>query len=108
MKFVFRVTTFLPFEALPAVKTAVSAAGGAAFGVYSDVFWTSAGVEQFRPLPGAKPSFGSIGQVAEVASHQLVFSVPKDEQLLERVLEALRRAHPWEEPVIFIDETRVK
>jgi hypothetical protein len=72
------------------------------------VLWRSSpGVEQFRPLANAKPTFGKIGELSEQPSVQLIFTVPRDERLLFDLLAAVAQAHPWEQPVILVEEALV-
>lgn len=105
---VYRISCYLPPESLSAVKAAISRAGGATLGDYEEVFWVSAvGTEQFRPTGGASPTSGEAGKLSELPSVQMVFSLPRSESLLDRVLHAIRESHPWEEPVIYIDETQI-
>ncbi|MFV0244334.1 MAG: hypothetical protein ACK5IB_04850 [Qingshengfaniella sp.] len=37
---------------------------------------------------------------------RLEFSLPRDERILDTVLDAILRAHPWEHPVINVSEQR--
>lgn len=104
---VFRLTTFVPPPHEEAVRAAITAAGGATYGRYRGVFWTSGpGIEQYEPLAGSNPTSGTIGQVSYGASSMVLCLVEHDEALLDRVVAALRSAHPWEEPAIFIDACR--
>ena len=101
---VYRLTTFVPPPHEPAVRAAIALAGGATYGRYRGVFWTSGpGVEQYEPLEGSHPVSGTIGQVSYGASSMVLCLVERDDALLARVIEALRAAHPWEEPAIFVD-----
>lgn len=104
---VFRLTTFVPPPHEAAVRAAIAEAGGATYGRYRGVFWTSGpGIEQYEPLAGSHPVSGTIGEVSYGASSMVLCLVEHDEGLLARVIAALRAAHPWEEPAIFVDECR--
>jgi len=105
----YRVTTFVPPEQLEEVLEAVEAVYPLYFGRYDrSVWWSSPGIEQFRPLEGSRPSIGALGQVQRVATVRVEFALPLDEGLLARVLdEALLPTHPWQEPAVFVDETCV-
>ena len=69
--------------------------------------WTSApGEEQFRPLPGAVPAQGKVGELECGATVRLEFSIPRDPARLRHVLEqGVYLHHPWEVPAIFVDES---
>lgn len=107
---VYRVTVFTPAEkedAVSAIQKAVSEAGGAIYGNYTDVFWSTEGTEQFTPLADSSPTVGKEGETTKKRSVQIVFSVGDDKSLLEKVIDEIRRVHPWkDEPVIYVDDCR--
>lgn len=63
---------------------------------YSEVFFQSAGEGIFKPLPGANPAIGTIGELARVSEVKLESILP--ERLVDRAVKALKKAHPYEEP----------
>jgi hypothetical protein len=103
----YLVTTFVPPAHVDAMIEALAAEVGLVFGPYDQSAWWSApGVEQFRPLPGASPTTGSIGVTERVPTVRLEFAIPCDEDLLHRALEiGIRAHHPWQEPAVFVQET---
>ena len=106
----YRVTTFVPPEALESVLEAIEReAEPLRFGSYEGwAWWSAPGIEQFRPLGGADPTVGKVGEIERVPSVRLEFALPREPEVLERVLErGLIPAHPWEEPVVFVDETLI-
>ena len=105
---IYRVTTFVPPDHLESLLDAIAREGDLPrFGPYERwAWWSTPGVEQFRPLDGATPRTGEPGRLERVPSVRLEFALPLDPEVLERVLTAgLIPAHPWEVPVIFVDET---
>ncbi len=85
----YRVSVQVPPEHVQAVQDGICAVEPLRGGHYDRVLWIDAvGEEQFRPLPGANPAYGSIGEVAKVASVRLVFTLPRDPQRLARVIRA--------------------
>jgi hypothetical protein len=99
------ITVFVPTEAVEVLTEAVFATGAARYGNYTNVLWKSGpGIEQFTPLEGSSPTLGQIDKAETNASIQLMFSIPRDQKLLERILAVTREFHPWEEPVIYVDE----
>jgi hypothetical protein len=101
------VTVFAPPEAVSEIQKAVSDAGGAIYGNYADVFWSGKGTEQFTPLADASPTVGKKGETTKEPSVQIVFSIEKDESLLERILDEIHRVHPWKDkPVMYVDDSQ--
>jgi hypothetical protein len=103
---VYRVTTFVPPEHLEALLAGITRAVPLRHGDYDSVaWWWAAGTEQFRPLPGSNPTHGRVGQTERVATVRLELSIPREPELLAKLLdEGLVPHHPWEEPAVFVDE----
>ena len=91
-----KLVVFVPSDALTAVSNAVTAAGAGAIGDYDQCTFTSTGTGSFRPLPGAEPTLGEVGLVQQVDETRLETVLPRHRR--QPVLEALRVAHPYEEP----------
>jgi len=106
---IYRVTTFVPPESVDTLLEGVEREVPLRYGLYDRAAWWSAvGVEQFRPLPGARPTFGEVGRTERVPTVRIEFVIPRDPELLTRVLSlGLIPNHPWQEPAIFVDETEV-
>ncbi|QTJ56291.1 Nif3-like dinuclear metal center hexameric protein [Dolosigranulum pigrum] len=64
---------------------------------YTDVYYESSGTGHFTPTAGADPAIGTVGEAEQTAESRLEFLVNESE--LSTVLQALRGAHPYEEPV---------
>lgn len=103
---VYRITTFVPPDRLDGLLEGVARVVPLVYGHYDRAAWWSAeGVEQFRPLPGARPTVGRENETSRVASIRVEFAIPRDPALLERLLsQGLVPNHPFEEPAVFIDE----
>lgn len=55
------------------------------------------GTAQFMPCEGAKPNIGAIGELSRVEETKVeVLCVGRD--VMEGAVDALKRAHPYEEP----------
>ena len=87
---------FVPEADVESVKDAVFAAGAGRLGDYEQCSWQTAGTGQFRPLAGADPHIGEVGTVERVAEFRVETLV--EENVIEAVINALRQAHPYEEP----------
>lgn len=91
-----KLAFFVPASHVEAVKGAVLAAGGGRIGAYDSCTWQTLGQGQFRPLSGSQPFLGQTG-VVEVVEEWKVELVVADE-LIEPVVAALKRSHPYETP----------
>jgi dinuclear metal center YbgI/SA1388 family protein len=90
-----KLVTFVPEPEADAVLDAIAAAGAGRLGDYDRCAFRVSGTGTFRPLPGADPHLGSIGDVEVVAEQRLEAVVPK--RLVGVVVRALVAAHPYEE-----------
>lgn len=91
-----KLVVFVPVEHTERLVDALAAAGAGRIGDYERCAWTTDGVGTFRPLSGASPSVGVVGRVEAVPETRVEMVVPT--QLRRGVVEALRAAHPYEEP----------
>lgn len=104
---VYRITVFVPPADLDALKAGILSVDDLAMGHYREVMWISApGLEQFRPDQAASPALGQAGELSAAPTVRLEFSIPRDAQRLQRVLqEGVHAHHPWEVPAVFVDES---
>lgn len=91
-----KLVVFVPTASRDALLDALAAAGAGAVGDYDRCAWTTTGTGTFRPLPGAVPTVGWVGEVAVVAEDRLELVLPRARR--SAVVAALRAAHPYEEP----------
>ena len=84
------------------VKQSLFAAGAGSIGDYRECAWQVSGTGQFRPLDGANPAVGTVGQLESVAEDRVEVVAPRS--LRSSVLTALRSAHPYEEPAYDVFE----
>ena len=92
----YKLSFFVPDEALESVKQAVFKAGAGRIGNYDCCSWQTLGQGQFRPLEGSNTHIGSHNQV-ETVDEWKVELVCEDE-LLHKAVAAMKQAHPYEEP----------
>lgn len=92
----YKLGVFVPASHLDQVKAALFAAGAGRIGNYDSCCWQTLGQGQFRALEGSHPYIGQKGKVETVQEYrvELVCEV----NVLKAALEALRKAHPYEEP----------
>jgi dinuclear metal center YbgI/SA1388 family protein len=78
----------------PVLEALFRFSGG--FGNYRDCSFRSPGIGTFRPLEGARPFIGETGKRESVAEHRVEVLLCRND--LAAALQALRKAHPYEEP----------
>jgi dinuclear metal center YbgI/SA1388 family protein len=91
-----KLVAFVPVDAADKVREAVTGAGAGALGAYDSCTFSVVGEGRFRPLPGAAPVVGSVGEEEVVTEVRVEAVYPRP--LRQQVVEALRRSHPYEEP----------
>lgn len=92
----YKLTVFIPEEALVTVKAALFAAGAGQIGNYSDCCWQVLGEGQFRPLAGSNPHIGTQDNIETVKEWRVEMVVSTDK--IDAVIQALKQAHPYETP----------
>jgi dinuclear metal center YbgI/SA1388 family protein len=96
----YKLVVFVPPESLAQVSNAVFAAGAGAIGNYSDCGFSTDGTGTFLPLDGSKPAIGKKGQLEKVLEIRFETIVPVEN--LDKVVAAMRKAHPYETPAFDI------
>jgi hypothetical protein len=91
-----KLVVFVPADALDAVRDAVFAAGAGGIGGYERCSWYTEGTGTFLGGEGTDPTVGERGREERVPELRLETVFPGDRH--DAVVEALRRAHPYEEP----------
>ncbi|KAJ5217270.1 hypothetical protein N7468_010278 [Penicillium chermesinum] len=96
----FTLVFFAPSSAVAGCKKAIFAAGAGRYpgpGNYTECCWTARGMGQFRPGDAANPNIGKVGQLEEVEEVR-VETLCVGEDIARKAVEALKSAHPYEEP----------
>ncbi len=93
-----KVVVFVPAAAAAELHAAMAAAGAGSIGRYDSCAFLSTGEGLFRPLAGARPAIGTPGKLERVPEIRL--EMIAGEAQLPAVLDAIRRAHPYEMPAI--------
>lgn len=97
-----QLVTFVPTEHTSAVVDALADAGAGTVGDYDRCHFTVAGTGSFRPLQGSSPFIGATDQITEVTENRVEMVLPRGRRAA--VVEALLRAHPYEEPAWHVTE----
>ena len=92
----------VPPSDVDTVKKALFDAGAGEIGNYRDCAFDIEGTGQFTPVEGADPTDGEIGQTYRAAEVRVEFVAPA--RLRRPLIDALRAAHPYEEPAFDILE----
>ena len=97
MKYI-QITVNTPIKDGEKVSKAMSDPGAGEYGQYSNCSFYTKGIGYSLPNEGANPSIGEVGKV-ELIEEERILTFCKEEDL-ENVIEAVRRVHPYEEPLI--------
>ena len=92
----YKINFFVPENAAEVVKAAMFAVGAGKIGNYEQCSFETFGTGQFKPLLGAKPFIGTIGEVLKVK--ELKVEIVCDDHCLKNVILAMKAYHPYEMP----------
>ena len=93
-----KIVVYVPSENADKVREALAESGCGKMGNYDFCSFSLKGVGRFRPLKGANPAIGTVDEIEEVGEERIETICRKDD--LEKVKAAVKRVHPYEEPVI--------
>lgn len=91
-----KVVAFVPAGDAGVLRDALARAGAGAIGDYDHCTFSTSGQGRFRPLEGANPTVGAVGDVEVVDEVRLESVLPRSRR--SAVIRALLAAHPYEEP----------
>ncbi|WP_312856045.1 Nif3-like dinuclear metal center hexameric protein [Nocardioides stalactiti] len=87
---------FVPSDAAAPVRAALAEAGAGTIGDYDFASFSTTGEGRFRPLEGATPMIGTVGEIETVAEVRIEVVLAR--HLRTQVVAAMLAAHPYEEP----------
>ena len=90
-----KIAVFTPPEALEKVGAALWQAGAGKIGNYDEASFRARGTGTFRPLPGANPYSGTLGERKEADEFRLEVIVAVER--VDAAIAAMIAAHPYEE-----------
>ena len=93
-----KLEIFIPEAYLPALQRALQEADAGHIGKYDCCLSYSRVTGCWRPLEQAKPYLGSIGEIS--AEPELKVEAVCRTERADETVEAVKRVHPYEEPVI--------
>lgn len=91
-----KLTVYVPATHVELVKDALFAVGAGQIGLYDRCAWQVLGEGQFRPLAGANPFIGTLGETELVPEYRVEMVL--ESAHLSACLAALKLAHPYEVP----------
>ena len=97
-----KVVTFVPHEHADSIRAALAAAGAGRIGDYDSCTFSTPGEGRFRPLDGADPMIGTIGEIATVPEVRVEVVLGSHQR--REVVAAMLAAHPYEEPAYDVVE----
>ena len=92
----YKICVYVPENSVESVKQALFDAGAGRIGNYDSCCWQTSGTGQFRPLENSNPAIGSQGTVEQVV--EMKVELVCEDKLVRSAIEAMRSAHPYEEP----------
>jgi len=91
-----KLEVYVPTAQLKDVQTALWAAGAGGIGHYENCSFNSTGKGTYKPIEGANPHVGTIGEQEEDYEEKLEVIFPS--HLIGRVVSAMLAAHLYEQP----------
>ena len=91
---------YVPEEYAETVKNKVFEAGAGRLGDYENCCWQTLGEGQFRPVQGAMPFIGEQNRLERLKEFKVEMICQSNE--LKAVVQALKKAHPYEEPAFHV------
>ena len=93
------ITTVSP-DAADNVLNAIALAGGGQVGNYTHCAFTTSGDGRFKATDDATPHVGQAGAINREPEIRIETFCPRNNA--KSVVDAIRAAHPYEEPVIYV------
>lgn len=92
----YLLTLYIPQSHNESVKQALFDAGAGKFNHYDQACWQTLGDGQFRPLENSNAFIGKPGVLENLPEYKVEVIV--QDEYIHAVVEALKQAHPYEEP----------
>jgi hypothetical protein len=92
---IIKLVVYVPSEDEEEVRLALGKAGAGRIGNYDYCSFISEGTGHYRPLKGTKPYKGKIGEIEDADEYRIETVCYECD--LPKILQAMRKAHPYEE-----------
>lgn len=97
----YTLTFYVPTTHTTTVLSAVHSTGAGSYPLYDQCAFLTPGTGTFRPLKGATPAIGSVGDVERVQEDRVeIFCLGRE--CAVRAVEKLIEAHPYEQVAYFV------
>ena len=93
-----KLEIFIPQDHAMKLADALSEIGVGVIGTYDHCVALTAVRGFFRPMEGANPFEGTIGEISEVAEYKMEVNCKRE--LVEDAIKVIKSAHPYEEALI--------
>ena len=90
-----KIVTYVPIANADEVREAIAEAGGGRLGKYTHCTFSIKGLGRFKPEKGANPHIGEVGKLEAVEEERI--EVTCDTKVVNSVIAAIKRVHPYEE-----------
>ena len=100
MKELVKIVVFVPEENADEVREALGEAGAGQIGEYSFCSYSLKGVGRFKPSTCANPHIGTSGKLESVDEERIEVACEKEQAA--KIIETIKKVHPYEEVVIDI------
>ncbi|MBC8493322.1 MAG: NGG1p interacting factor NIF3 [Candidatus Thioglobus sp.] len=91
----YQISFYVPEADLEIVKNAMFDAGAGRFDNYEQCAWQTIGMGQFKPIDNARPAIGLLDELEAIEEYKVEMVCVDDN--LQRALEAMKFAHPYEQ-----------
>jgi hypothetical protein len=95
MRGLVKIVAFVSKSHADIVRWAIGNAGAGRIGNYSHCSFSIKEVGRYKPMEGARPFLGTVGQFEEVQEERVGFICDKSKA--KEVIAAVRKVHPYEE-----------
>ena len=95
-----KIEIYTPVESVDTIRKALEIAQAGIIGNYDNAYATTEVTGHWRPLSGANPFLGSIGNIA--TAKEIKIEINCQREFVSDAIKAIRAAHPYEEPLINI------
>lgn len=94
----YKLEIFIPESHLRVLQKALQEVDAGHIGNYDSCLSYSRVTGTWRPLEGTRPYIGSEGEISEEPEIKVEVTILKE--ALKKTVQAVRKVHPYEEPVI--------
>lgn len=93
-----KIVVFTPVSHSDEIRKALADSGAGHIGNYDHCSFSSKGIGRFRGGEGTNPFIGKPGKIEEAEEERIEAICPYEKA--DVVMEAVKKAHPYEEPAI--------